>query len=182
MTPWTVAHQASLSMGLSTQEYWSRLPFPSPEDLPDPRFEPWWTPSLQSDSLLFELQGSPLPFNSYQNTVVRNAIHQRFPWALESRSLFLGMLCLLPLRFFPPPWIKSTIQSLHTWNKERSPPWQDFCKSHLSAAGCEWYSLYEDSWEKFLLSFNCFASIANTKKVVINQVSLQVLWCSEANL
>ena len=29
-TPWTVAHQASLSKGLSRQEYWSGLPFPSP--------------------------------------------------------------------------------------------------------------------------------------------------------
>ena len=28
--PWTVAHQASLSMGFSGQEYWSELPFPSP--------------------------------------------------------------------------------------------------------------------------------------------------------
>ena len=36
MTPWTVAHQASLSMGFSRQEYWSGLPFPSPEDLSDP--------------------------------------------------------------------------------------------------------------------------------------------------
>ena len=35
--PWTVAHQAPLSMGLFRQEYWSRLPFPSPGDLPDPR-------------------------------------------------------------------------------------------------------------------------------------------------
>ena len=31
--PWTVAHQASLSMGLSWQESWSGLPFPPPEDL-----------------------------------------------------------------------------------------------------------------------------------------------------
>ena len=30
MTPWTVAHQAPLSMEFSRQEYWSRLPFPSP--------------------------------------------------------------------------------------------------------------------------------------------------------
>ena len=35
MTPWTVARQAPLSMGFSRQEYWSGLPFPSPEDLPD---------------------------------------------------------------------------------------------------------------------------------------------------
>ena len=34
--PWTVAHQAPLSMGFSKQEYWSGLPFPSPGDLPDP--------------------------------------------------------------------------------------------------------------------------------------------------
>ena len=27
--PWTVAHQAPLSMGFSRQEYWSGLPFPS---------------------------------------------------------------------------------------------------------------------------------------------------------
>ena len=29
-TPWTVVHQAPLSMGFSRQEYWRRLPFPSP--------------------------------------------------------------------------------------------------------------------------------------------------------
>ena len=35
-TPWTVAHQAPLSMGFSRQEYWSGLPFPTPGDLSDP--------------------------------------------------------------------------------------------------------------------------------------------------
>ena len=35
-TPWTVAHQAPLSMGLSRQEYWSGFPGPPPGDLPDP--------------------------------------------------------------------------------------------------------------------------------------------------
>ena len=39
-TPWTVAYQASLSMGFSRQEYWSGVPFPSPGDLPDPGIEP----------------------------------------------------------------------------------------------------------------------------------------------
>ena len=34
--PWTVAHQALLSVGFRRQEYWSGLPFPSPGDLPDP--------------------------------------------------------------------------------------------------------------------------------------------------
>ena len=38
--PWTVAHQAPLSLGFSRQEYWSGLPFPSPEDLSDPGIDP----------------------------------------------------------------------------------------------------------------------------------------------
>ena len=36
VTPWTVAYHSPPSMGFSRQEYWSGLPFPSPEDLPDP--------------------------------------------------------------------------------------------------------------------------------------------------
>ena len=47
--PWTVAHQASLSMGFSKQEYWSGLPFTSPGDLPNPGIEPR-SPTLQADS------------------------------------------------------------------------------------------------------------------------------------
>ena len=39
-TPWTVAHQAPLSLGLSRQEYWSGLPLPFPGDLPDPGLNP----------------------------------------------------------------------------------------------------------------------------------------------
>ena len=46
----TVAHQASLSMGFSRQEYWSGLLFPSPKDIPNPGIEPW-SPALQADSL-----------------------------------------------------------------------------------------------------------------------------------
>jgi len=39
-TPWTVAHQAPLSMGFPRQEYWSGLPFPSLMDLPYPETKP----------------------------------------------------------------------------------------------------------------------------------------------
>ena len=53
-TPWTIAHQAPLSMGFSRQEYWSGLPFPSPGDLPNPGIEPR-SPALQADSLPTEL-------------------------------------------------------------------------------------------------------------------------------
>ena len=56
--PWSVACQASLSMGFSRQEYWSGLPFLSPRDLPNPGIKPR-SPTLQADSLLTELQGKP---------------------------------------------------------------------------------------------------------------------------
>ena len=38
-SPWTVAHQASLFVGFSRQEYWSGLPCASPGDPPDPEIE-----------------------------------------------------------------------------------------------------------------------------------------------
>ena len=51
-TLWTVARQAPLSMGLSKQEYWNRLAYPSPADLPHQGIEPVspWSPALQADS------------------------------------------------------------------------------------------------------------------------------------
>ena len=55
--PWTVAHQAPLSMGFFRQEYWSGLPFLSPGDLPNPRIKPR-SPALQAVSLLFEPPGN----------------------------------------------------------------------------------------------------------------------------
>ena len=57
-TPWTVAHQARLSMGFSRQEYWSGLPFPSPGDLPNPVIKPR-SPALQADTLTSEPPGKP---------------------------------------------------------------------------------------------------------------------------
>ena len=36
VTPWTVTHQAPLSIGFCRQESWSGVPFPSPRDPPDP--------------------------------------------------------------------------------------------------------------------------------------------------
>ena len=47
-TPWTIAHQAPLSMGFSRQEYWSGLPCSPPGDLPNPGIKP---ASLMSPAL-----------------------------------------------------------------------------------------------------------------------------------
>ena len=67
-TPWTVAHQVPLSMGISRQEYWSRLPFSSPWYLPDPRIEPS-SPALQADSLPTELWGKH--FQKWSDNIVK---------------------------------------------------------------------------------------------------------------
>ena len=53
VTVWTVAHQASLSLEFSRQEYCSGLPYPLPGDLPNPGIKAR-SPTLQADSLLSE--------------------------------------------------------------------------------------------------------------------------------
>ena len=67
MTQWTVACQAPLSMGVSRQEYWSGLPFPSLEDLPNPGIEP---ASLASPALAGEF---------FTNCAIWEAQHIYFP-------------------------------------------------------------------------------------------------------
>ena len=56
-TPKTVACQAPLSMGIPRQVYWSGLPFPSPENLPDPGIKPE-SPAWQVDSSPLSYLGS----------------------------------------------------------------------------------------------------------------------------
>ena len=57
VTPWTVTSQAHLSTEFSRQEYWSGLPFPPPEDLPDPGIKPHLL-HWQKDSLPLSHLGS----------------------------------------------------------------------------------------------------------------------------
>ena len=67
-TPWTVAHQAPLSMEFSRQEYWSGLLFPSPGDLPDPGIKPR-SAALQADSLLSEPPGRQNQLNQFPTAI-----------------------------------------------------------------------------------------------------------------
>ena len=81
--PWTIACQASLSMGFSRQEYWSGLPISSPEDLPNPGIEPR-SPALQSGTRLLyssrnctvrfgEGNDNPLQYSCLENPMDREA-------------------------------------------------------------------------------------------------------------
>ena len=58
LTLWTVAHQAPLSTGFSSQEYWSGLPCSPPGDLSHLGIE-LTSPALWVDSLPLSYQGSP---------------------------------------------------------------------------------------------------------------------------
>ena len=80
--PWTVAHQAPLSMGFSSPEFWSELPFLSPGDLPHPGKE-LGSPALQADSLLSEPPRKPMVkqspnIPSFQS---QHEFQQRRTWA-----------------------------------------------------------------------------------------------------
>ena len=55
-TPWTIAYQAPQFMEFSRQEYWSGLPFPSSQDLPDPGIDPG-SSALRADALPSEPPG-----------------------------------------------------------------------------------------------------------------------------
>ena len=57
--PWTIACQSPLSMGLSRQEYWYVLPFPSPRDLPNPGIKPV-CPALADGLFTTEPPGKPI--------------------------------------------------------------------------------------------------------------------------
>ena len=63
VTPWTAAHKPPLSMEFSRQEYWSGLPFPTPEDLPNPGVKTGITsltsPAMAGGLFITEPPGKP---------------------------------------------------------------------------------------------------------------------------
>ena len=120
VTPWTVAHQAPLSMGFSKQEYWNELPCPPPGDLPDPRTEPGsltspalagrffttsatWEAPVQFSSVA---QSCPILYNPMNHSTPGLPVHHHLPEfrltsiksVMPSSHLILGC----PLLLLPP--------------------------------------------------------------------------------
>ena len=91
-TPWTVAHQAPLSMGLSRQEYWSGSLCPSPGDLPNPGIEPV-SPAWQADSLPLNHLGNPANSPGKCQFVVDDPKPIYLFWAVLGRHCYKGFLC-----------------------------------------------------------------------------------------
>ena len=145
VTPQTVAHQASLSMGFSRQEHWSGLPFLSPGDLPDPGIK---LASLTSHALAGGSFTTSIPQESLWYFVVVVVVF--------NKCLFLSLLAVsLDVRCLLGPVCKreqtKQYQLHHLWNQQifdwsgtgtgaAAPPWN----KHLESGG----------WHELLLVFN----------------------------
>ena len=103
-SPWTVAYQASPSMGFSRQEFCSGLPFPSPGDLPVPGIEPG-SPTLEADALTSE------PPEKMVYMHLHNEISE-YPSYFISRHLL--MVTMLKTPVFSDPQTHCKFLSLHT--------------------------------------------------------------------
>ena len=115
-TPWTIAHQAPLSMGFSRQEYWSGLPFPSAGDLPDPRIEPRSPHCRQTFSPLSH-QGNPkrcLIWNS--PSYPKLFFLSFFPCNLLSEEVVYSNVFFLSFFFTILYWFCHTNVFLTFWN------------------------------------------------------------------
>ena len=96
-TPWIVAFQAPLSMGLPRQEYWSGLLFPSPADLPDPKIK---LASLASPALAGRFFGTVPPGEAPCRHLDKRLRGSAWPYpgplvclCAARPSLFLGSVC-----------------------------------------------------------------------------------------
>ena len=124
VTPWTITHQAPLSMGFSRQEYWSGLPFPTPGDLPNPGIELAF-PALAGG--FFTTEPPEKPYSFILATLV-------FIFCCQLRMKWKGLHFLLSLPlcirtfqwamklnyYFKPSFdfnFKRTIESLKLWWK-----------------------------------------------------------------
>ena len=85
VTPWTITHQAPLSVEFSRQEYWSGFPFPSPGDLSDPRAT---SPTLAGRFFTTAPLGNPCNefYSSGIPSFVWHSVKSRLP-------LYLPMCC-----------------------------------------------------------------------------------------
>ena len=83
VTPWTVAHQAPLSIGFPKLQYQSVLPFPPPGDLPNPGNEPT-SPALAGRSFTTEPPGKPSQVSRW--ILIVSLLHAK---SIKSGGIFL---------------------------------------------------------------------------------------------
>ena len=134
-------------MGFSRQEYWSRLPCPTPEDLPDPGIEPTSpvSPTSAGRFLTTEPRGKPWTLNRYEKNVFSlcNSIH----YLVTSVGTTSSHLLLLSPQCCQAEWSRTVlrgkaIQPHHSKKEDASLPtitalqlcFLMKCKAYLSAS------------------------------------------------
>ena len=116
-TPWTIANQASPSMGFSRKEYWSGLPFPFPGDLPDPGIKPR-SPTLQADALTSEPPGKPCMLSCFSRiwlfvTLCTVALQVSLSMGFCRQNTGVGCHALFQGIFPPRDWNPGLLHLLH---------------------------------------------------------------------
>ena len=122
VTPWTVAHQVPLSMQFTRQEYWSGLPFPSPEDLPNPEIKRM-SPALVDGFFTTKPLGKThyisyryiiywfIIFKGYSSFIVIIKYWLNSPcYTIYSSNLLYLVVCM---SYSPPTCCPSSLSSLH---------------------------------------------------------------------
>ena len=145
-TPWTVAYLAPPSMEFSRQEYWSRLTFPSPGDLPDPGIEPG-SPTFQADALTSEPPVKPLSEWKHkiniaqENTLLLKSAYIHEVLIYRSRKLnryfhtaMAGDTYSIPgweMKILHATWLKRKKEKWTNWDKLLSLVWKLLTKQIL---------------------------------------------------
>ena len=126
VTPWTIAYQASPSMGFSRQEYWSGLPFPSPGDIPDPGIKPR-APKLQADAYPLSHQGSPKtwyiytiiqPLNTY-SAIKKNEIAPFAATLIDLEIIILSKVSQKEKDKYHITYMRNLVQQIWTYTKQK---------------------------------------------------------------
>ena len=120
--PWAIACWTPPSMGFPRQEYWSGLPFPTPEDLPDPGIEPWFqavssvSPALAGRFFTTAPPGKPMKTETYVALLVINQISASLKF---SRSGQITKTLLKRVLFPHSPHPQETKQAQHWWSSTK---------------------------------------------------------------
>ena len=160
-TPWTIARRVPPSMEFSRQEYWSRLPFPPPADLPDPGIEPAspLSPALAGRLFITEPPGKHTEYRIAQlyravsesqwvwmelgkYWLTRKTTPKRWPWTQVLQQSWVGWR-LVVCRY---PWILT-----HTPPSRTSTLWEPgplFCFLRLELNICGMFEWVQGLWAR----------------------------------
>ena len=161
-TPWTIAHQALLSPGLSRQEYWSSLPFPIPGDLPRDQTSVSCTSCFGRQVLCHWCHlGSPEEMGDLclqnfkllegsQQAIFKDKVREGLRWFFQTSQ------CRNPL-FLE---LSTQVMSQYSWNHQYDKSYSLFCNFFFSIWVEKCYILKGQSLENGLLCISGYSQLS----------------------